>query len=245
MNIALQLFSIRHIAETDGMIGMLDKTKELGFDGVEFAGLYDLSPEKAKEELDKRGLKCAGFHDRMDNLMNPDVVDAAIDACKKCGAESMCMPYYKVETIAEWKEFALRLEEVGKRFVQNGIRFGYHNHIHEFQPIDGVLPIDVVLENTTPENVYFEMDTRHIVLAGVKPEEYIKKYADRVHFLHARDTNGTRDIAAGSGLVDFPAVLNVIKRPKWFVVEFEDENKAIVEKEVADSVVYLRNTFGE
>ena len=241
MKIALQLYSIKNISETAGLPAALDKAKELGYEGVEFAGLFGLSPAEAKAELDKRGLACAGFHEGYNVVAeNPE---KAIEMCKICDAASLCIPAFAADTAEGWIEFGKSMNELGKKFRAAGIPFGYHNHRHEFVPLaDGRLPMDLILENCDAENVFFEMDTRHVKIAGVAPEEYIKKYPNRVTVLHARDTDGNEDSAVGAGLVDFPAVMDVIGMPAWFVVE--NENFDTNEGQLADSVTYLKKTFG-
>ena len=243
MKIALQLYSIKNISEEKGLCAALDKAKELGYEGVEFAGLFGLTPAEAKAELDKRGLLCAGFHEGFGGNVaeNPE---KAIEMCRVCGADSLCIPHYSSDSAEGWEAFGKSMNEIGKKFRAAGILFGYHNHRHEFEPLpDGRLPMDLILENCEPENVFFECDTRHAVIAGVKPEEYLEKYAARVPVLHARDTDGTDDCAVGAGLVDFPAVMDVTGVPAWFVVE--NENFGTNEKQLADSVVYLKTTFGK
>ena len=239
MKIALQLFSIKDISEKEGLVAALDKAKELGYDGVEFAGLFGLTPEEVKTELDKRGLECAGFHHPLDSNW-----DDAVEMAKVCNAYSVCIPWFSTDSKEEWINLGKTMNDIGKKFDGTGIYFGYHSHIHEFKTADdGKMFIDHILDNCDESNVFFEMDTRHVVVAGVRPEEYIKKMPHRVKVLHARDTNGERDVAVGSGLVDFPAVLDVIGIPEWVVVE--NINFGENEKELADSVTYLRNTFGK
>ena len=137
-----------------------------------------------------------------------------------------------------------KVEAVRKKFNEAGIYFGYHNHVHEFKLADdGKMFIDHILDNCEEKNVFFEMDTRHVALSEVKPEKYIKKMPGRVKVLHARDTNGENDTAVGAGIVDFKAVMDVIGVPEWFVVENENFGKN--EGELADSVTYLKNTFGK
>ncbi len=239
MKVALQLFSLKNYMNENGLCAALDKAKELGFDGVEFAGLFGLTPLQAKEELDKRGLECAGFHEGWANLY-PEMQNA-IEEAKACNAFSLSLAGFWSATAVGYAEFAKQLDEVGARFKQAGIPFGYHNHPHEFETVDGVLPIDVIMENTTKGNVFFEMDTRHIVVAGYDPVDFAKKYAGRITVIHARDTDGEIDCAVGAGKVDFPGVVKYTGVPEWFVVENENFDKN--EKDLADSVTYLKNTF--
>lgn len=239
MKIALQLYSIKDISEEKGLPAALDKAKELGYDGVEFAGLFGLTPEQAKNELDKRGLGCAGFHDGYELVFNE--TDAEIEKVKICGACSLCVPYYKAESIDGWVQFGKKMDEVGEKFRRAGILLGYHNHEFEFAAMDGIYPIDAILGNSRPENVFFEMDTRHVAVAGSNPADFAKKYAGRIPVLHARDTDGKDDCAVGSGIVDFEAVVKESGMPEWFVVENENFGKN--EQQLADSVTYIRKTF--
>lgn len=239
MKIALQLYSIKNISESEGLCAALDKAKELGYDGVEFAGLFGLTPHEVKAELDKRGLGCAGFHQGWGSNW-----DDALEMAKICEAYSLCIPHFNAKTTEEWDNFGKEMNLIGKKFMDAGIYFGYHNHVHEFKLADdGKMFIDHILDNCDKQNVFFEMDTRHVALTEVKPEKYIKKMPDRVKVLHARDTNGTADTAVGAGIVDFPAVMDIIGMPEWVVVENENFGKN--EKELSDSVTYLRNTFGK
>ena len=242
MKIALQLYSIREITEKDGLCAALDKAKEMGYDGVEFAGLFGLSAEEAKAELDKRGLGCAGFHDGYEEVFNN--TDTMIEKAKICGAYSLCVPYYDTDSAQGWAAFAKKLDDAGAKFAKEGILFGFHNHEHEIRTIEGgVRPIDIILENSKPENVFFEMDTRHVKAAGEEPAEFAKKYSGRMPVLHARDWNGKEDCDVGGGIVDFVSTVREGGMPEWFVVENENEDLEMNIRQLKSSVKYLRETF--
>ena len=53
--IGLQLYSVRDDLAAD-FAGTLEKVKEMGYDGVEFAGLYGKSPAEVKKLCDEIGL---------------------------------------------------------------------------------------------------------------------------------------------------------------------------------------------
>lgn len=242
MKIALQLYSIREITEKHGLCAALDQAKELGYDGIEFAGLFGLDANHAKAELDKRGLGCAGFHDGYTDVL--EHTDAMIEKAKICGAYSLCVPYFDADSAEEWTDFAKKLDAAGEKFQKAGIRLGYHNHEHEIKPIaPGIRPIDIILANSSPKNVFFEMDTRHVKAAGEDPAALAKKYAGRIPVLHARDWDGNDDCEVGSGLIDFEATVREGGMPEWFVVENENKDLARNIRQNAASVAYLRKTF--
>lgn len=239
MKYGLQLYSIKNISETQGLPAALKKAAELGYDSVEFAGFFGLDSNAVKAELAKNNLEAAGIHYGYNDIKKDP--KAAVEFSKSVGAYSVCIPHAIFPTAAEWVDFAKTINEYGKMFNDAGIIFGYHNHRHEFEPVDGQMPIDLILENSDPKNVFFELDTRHVVIAGKDPVEYAKKYSGRIPVLHARDTDGTADCAVGYGLVNFPEVVKATKNIGLYIVE--NENFGTNEKQLLDSAEYLRKNF--
>lgn len=239
MKYALQLYSIKNISEENGLAEALKLTHKMGYDSVEFAGFFGLTTNEVLKELEKNELEVMGLHHGLGELRNS--ASDCVKLAKELGAYSLCVPYHMANTAEEWANFGKELNDYGKLFREAGILFGYHNHVHEFQDIEGHKPIDLILENCEKENVFFEMDTRHIALAGVNPVDYAKKYAGRIDVLHARDTDGKEDCAVGAGVVCFPEVVKCAGGIEKFVVENENFGKN--EQQLIDSVAYLKKTF--
>lgn len=239
MKYALQLYSIKGISEEKGLRETLKAAKAMGYDSVEFAGFFGLTVDEVLTELDKNGLEVMGLHHGINELRKNAA--ECVKLAKDLGAYSLCVPFYNTDTVQGWIDFGKELNEYGKLFREAGILFGYHNHVHELKELDGCRPIDLILENSDKENVFFEMDTRHVALADVNPVDYAKKYAGRINVLHARDTDGTVDCAVGAGIVNFKDVVKYGQNVNMFVVENEnfDEN----EKQLIDSAEYLRKNF--
>ena len=237
MKIGVQLYSIKSISEAEGLEASLKKAHELGYDCVEFAGYFGLSTEEICTLLKKYELETAGIHQGIDGLRND--FDGVLAFAKAIGAYSLCVPWYNSETIEEWLNLAKELNEYGKKFREAGILFGYHNHAHEFNEIDGKRPIDIILENTDPENVFFEMDTHHVVNGKCSPIEYAEKYRDRIPVIHVKDNINGGDCTLGEGSIDFPAVFGNAGKIDVYVVE--NENHGTNLKELEDSAVYLKS----
>ena len=239
MKYGLQLYSIKTISQAKGLRESLKKAKEYGYDCVEFAGFFGLTADEVCEELKKNGLETAGIHYSYADIKNDP--KAAVEFSKSIGAYSVCIPWINFDSAEKWVDFGKEINEYGKMFNDAGILFGFHNHVHEFEPIDGQLPIDLILENSDSKNVFFELDTRHAAIAGCDPVKYAEKYKGRIPVLHARDTDGVNDCAVGKGIVDFPGVAKAAGDIKIFVVENENFDKN--EQELIDSAKYLRENF--
>ncbi len=242
MNIAIQLYTLRKLTDED-FVGTLSKIAEMGYNGVEFAGYKNICAEDMRKYLSEFNLKAAGTHVSYKSLIED--FDSVIDYCVKLGVESAVVPHAKFETYNEWIEFANNLNIYGSKFRENGILFGYHNHAHEFEKINGEYILDIIFGNTDPMNVVAELDTHWIKKGGEDPVEYVAKYKGRVPLIHAKDitSNGDEDTEVGSGIIDFKSVANASGDVKWIIVEQESFKMDALES-VAISLNNLKRIFG-
>lgn len=234
--IALQLFSINNISKEKGLRETLRVTAELGYNSVEFAGYFGLTIDEIKEELKKYNLSVAGAHIGISEFENN--YEDTVKGLKELGAYSACVPHAKFDTAEEWANFGKRLNAIGEKLRKDGILFGFHNHVIEFEELNGKKVIDIIFENCDPENVFFEFDTRHCAIAGVNPVSYAMKYSGRIPVLHARDTDMKKDTAAGSGVVDFKSVDREANGIQAFVVENGNIGSNL--EELRDSAAFLK-----
>lgn len=237
MKIGVQLYSMHNISAEQGLAVSIAKAHEFGYDCVEFAGYFGLSTREILRLLAKNELEVAGIHQDINGLRND--FDGVLKTAKELGAYSLCVPYYNSDSTKGWLDLAKELNEYGKRFNDAGILFGYHNHAHEFTPIDGQIPIDLILENTEKVNVFFQMDTHHVVNGKHSPIEYAKKYEGRIPVIHVKENKDGNDRTLGEGSIDFPSVFKNAGKINVYVVE--NENHGTNEKELADSAVYLKS----
>lgn len=222
MKTALQLYSIRELCKDD-FLGVLKKVAEAGYQGVEFAGYHDKTPEEIRAVMDECGLEGAGAHIGIDDLEG-DNYEGTIRAAKILGLQSIVVPAAGSDTEEGWISIAHRLNEIGKKVRKEGIIFGYHNHTHELlTKYDGKPVMDILMENSDPENVIWEMDACWATKGGYDPVERAKKYEDRMPLIHAKDIGKDgEDTEAGAGSVDFDGIASVLgDRLKWFIVEQE------------------------
>jgi sugar phosphate isomerase/epimerase len=130
----------------------------------------------------------------------------------------------------DFKRFADEFNACGETCKKAGLRFAYHNHDYSFVPLEGQLPQDLLLQNTDPATVDYEMDMYWVVTAGHNPIEWINKYPNRFRACHIKDR--ARNVAAdeknascvlGKGSIDYAQLLKAAKKQgmRYFIVEQE------------------------
>ena len=123
-----------------------------------------------------------------------------------------------------WKATAEKFNKMGEIAKKNGIQFGYHNHAFEFEKMEDQIPYDLLLSQTDPSLVTFEMDLYWVTKGGYNPVDYFKKYPGRFQLWHVKDMTKTDDMffaPVGSGRIDFSTIFAERKTSgmKYFFVE--------------------------
>jgi sugar phosphate isomerase/epimerase len=223
--IAVQLYSVRHIAQND-LPGVLKEVSRLGFQGVEFAGYYGHSADAVRKMLDENKLKVAGTHTGLDTLLG-DNLRATMQFNKTIGNKNLIvpgMPKKYQESLEGWKEAAKIFNEISKKVQPEGFIVGYHNHRVEFEPKDGGIPFDAFF-GTANRDVKVQLDVGHCQRAGADPLDVIKRYKGRIVSIHVKEYNPQRDDAPlGEGLVKWKDVFQGLESAgatEWYIVEEE------------------------
>ncbi len=233
--ISIQLYTLRNALQAD-LPGTLSALADIGYRKVELAGTYGRSAQEFRGLLDKYHLRGTSAHIGIDGDINKTIADAKI-----LGNNRAIVPFAQYSTVEEWKAFAGRLEEAGKLFRAAGIQFGYHNHAHEFAPIGGVRPYDVITSNTTGRNVNLEIDLFWAVHGGADPIDLYRKNFPRVTQYHVKDrTADGQMVDPGKGVIDFPRIFRAT-RPNLaeYIVEHDNPADALVTARTGFR--YLRN----
>ena len=248
--IGLQLYSLRDLVKEEGIQKVLETASKMGYKNLETASydngkIYGLAPAEFKKMVNDLGMKCTSAHlgQAFTKEKEAEVMswwDQAIDAHNELGVKYMVQPWMPVTdqtTLDDLKMYCDYFNEIGKRCQQNGMKFGYHNHAHEFQKVeDKAVMLDYIIENTNPEYVFFQMDVYWIVRGQHSPVDYFNKYPGRFTMLHIKDH---RELGQ-SGMVGFDAIFNNAKTAgvKNIVAEIEDYSCPVMES-VKKSIDYL------
>ncbi len=248
--VAVQLYSVRDEVGAD-MASALRKVKEMGYDGVEFAGLFGHSADYIRGLLDAYELEAVSAHVPLaEMLADPE---GTFETYAKIGCRFVAVPYVTEERRPGgelWNQMFEEIAMLGEVAKKHGITLLYHNHDFEFQKVDGEYGLDVLYSKVSPELLQTELDTCWVNIGGENPAEYIAKYNGRTPVVHLKDFNiegklpkhlyaliGLNDEEeddepssfefrpVGHGMQNIPAILDasVKSGAQWVVVE-QDEN---------------------
>jgi sugar phosphate isomerase/epimerase len=175
---------------------------------VEFAGYFDRSPQQIRAALDENGLSAPAAHVSLEMLEDDWAVTA--DLAETVGHRYLVVPWIAPAdrtSLDGYRSFAERFNRVGERVREAGLTFAYHNHDFEFVPVDGGIPFDVLVEETDPALVTFEMDLFWITKAGGDPFAYFSERAGRFPLVHVKDMAADGAMAdVGAGTIDFASL---------------------------------------
>jgi sugar phosphate isomerase/epimerase len=219
-SIGVQLYTVRSVlpqkpAET------LAAIESIGYREIEatYAGLDRIWPA-----IQATHLKPVSIH--LDNtLMNAgkeDDLSRAIDQVKKWGFSYAIFPYLPVTERGGLDKFRIltdKLNKAGEKCHAVGLKFCYHNHAFEFEPMEGTTGFQVMMDRLDKRYCGFEMDCFWVSVAGHDPVELLHKLSGRVPLLHLKDkASGTPVMykesversafkEVGHGVLDWPAIL--------------------------------------
>ncbi len=249
--IAIQLYSVRDDIAAD-FEGTLRKIKALGYDGVEFAGLFGNKPEDIKALLEEIGLEPVSAHVAYLEMMAD--IEGTMKAYATIGVKYITIPYMTEEFRPNAEKFDEAIEGMkllGKAAKENGLTLLYHNHDFEFVKVGEEYGLDVMYNRVPADLLQTEIDTCWVNVAGLVPADYVLKYTDRAPVVHLKDfympakkpekmyaligiddgeaeekneqdSFGFRPV--GYGMQNIPAIIAAAEKAgaKWLVVEQDD-----------------------
>lgn len=261
--IALQLYSVRDDMAAD-FEGTLKKVKALGYDGVEFAGLFGKTAAEVKAMCAEIGLTPISAHVPFVDMMNDPEI---LKVYKEIGCEFVVIPYLTEEYRPGQPKFQEVIE--GAKFLAGkcaelGLKLCYHNHDFEFVKVGDEYAIDILYAEV-PE-LMPQFDTCWVNVGGENPAEYVRKYKGREEILHLKDFIGSKSEnmyaligideneekdgggkfelrPVGCGVQNFPEILAAAKEVgiRWVVVEQDNPSMGKTPLECAEtSINYLK-----
>ena len=267
--VALQLYTVRNELAAD-FLGTLCKVSEMGYDGVEFAGLNGNEPAQVKKWCDSLGLTPISAHVPLADMLAD--IDKVIADYKTIGCEYIVVPYVTAERRPGGELFMQMVEEIrgiGEKAKAAGLVLLYHNHDFEFNKLpDGQIGLDYLYENIPADLLQTQLDQCWVKYAGYEPVAYLEKYSGRSPVVHLKDfhVEGVQEgdpyaliglnekekkantafefRPLGKGVQDIPSIIAAAKAAgsKWFVVEQDQPSMGKNPLECAQmSIEYLKS----
>jgi sugar phosphate isomerase/epimerase len=209
--VGIQLYTLRDDARRD-LEGTLAAIAAAGYKDVELLSSmnnFGMPPARLRQVLDSNGLRAPSTHVGVGELNDLDrqLADAAVLGHQYIVLASL--PGNE-RTLDDYKRWADRLNELGRRSLTHGVWIGFHNEAYDFPPIGGVVPYDVLVERTDPALVRLQLDTGNMVMGGRDPQEYMKRFGTRYWLFHIKDApslGAPTDAELGKGIIDFRRLL--------------------------------------
>jgi sugar phosphate isomerase/epimerase len=193
--VGMQLYTVRQELARD-FDGTLRQVADIGYREVEMAGFYSKTPAEILRSMRSVGLKVISAHYSLEELQQD--LSGKMAFAKELGLQYMICPGITSPhpqahpskqwnfTLDDWKWNAEQFNKVGAETKKAGIQFGYHNHYHDFERIDGKIPYNEMLEWCDPRFVKFEIDVGWMVYSGFDPIHYMTRYPGRFPELHIK-----------------------------------------------------------
>ncbi|MEU6711294.1 sugar phosphate isomerase/epimerase [Nonomuraea sp. NPDC046802] len=226
--ISIQVYTLR-----DDLAQNYDATlsylAEIGYPKVELAlGYFGRTAQQLRAFLDGLGIRSTSSHDGI----SPDdaALDTKISNALTLGQSYIVVPYLNSTSLDEWKGWAERMNVEAAAARSAGLRYGYHNHAHEFTTDlgGGKTPWDVLMSELDPRLVHLEIDLYWAVTGGVgrgasDPVGFalnvIRRAPQRVLQFHVKDRHLDGDMAdLGTGTIDFRRIFDK-HQVKEYIVE--------------------------
>jgi sugar phosphate isomerase/epimerase len=246
--IGLQVYTLGDEIAKD-LEGGFARLAAMGYRDLELPNLLGKKPAELRAAADKAGLRISSIHLSMNGNEPPAMLSMLsspqriADDLGTLGAISGVLPIapfpkgfsvnkgedmkaaigrnFAAAGEDHWKRAAAKLNEKGAALKPYGIALGYHNHNVEFAPIGNTTGWDVLVKETDPSLVFFEVDLGWIAAAGLDPADFLRRHAGRVRWLHVKDlkastrTNfalGMDPTEVGSGKQDWVRILSAAEK---------------------------------
>lgn len=250
--LGLQLYSLRAQFAKD-VPGTLKQVQAWGFRYAELAGTYNLKPEEFKKLLQTHKIQPVAGHFAFERWR--DDPEGTARQAKTLGlryAGCGWIPHQGAFDEKVCRQAIAVFNKAGAVLARHGLKFFYHQHGYEFRPWGTGTLMDLMMQETDPKQVTFEMDIFWVHYPGQDPARWLEKYPKRWELVHLKDmkkgvptgdqsgrADVTYNVPLGTGQLDMPAILRAARKAgvKWYFIE--DESPTVLEQ-IPISLKYLR-----
>lgn len=222
-DIGLQLYTVRN--EIKDLKNTLQQVAAAGYTNIEMYGynkrlFFGNTVKQMADLLKENNLTTVSGHYGLADMLyekeyNWDSWKYLLEDAKILGQKYVTIPHLddKHRTADDFKRIAERLNKGGELSKAAGLTTAYHNHNFEFEKAGDTTKYEILLNNTDPKLVKFEMDLYWVIYADQNPVDWFKKYPGRFPMWHIKDmeaaTTGTpkgQTCEVGKGIIDWKAI---------------------------------------
>ncbi|CAM4143420.1 Tat (twin-arginine translocation) pathway signal sequence [Pedobacter westerhofensis] len=261
--VGIQLYTLREQLLKD-VKGTISKVAKIGYDQVETfygypgpnaaPGFWGLDAKAFKSLLTANHLSSPSGHYNANSYFieggNDETIKQYIEVAATVGQKYFVIPSIphdpaKASTSDYFKEIAAKFNHAAGLCKNHGLKLGYHNHNFEFTDLgNGVTPFDILLKETDPSMVSFELDLFWAVNAGVNPLEMFKLHPGRFKMWHVKDMDKADKkvfTEVGTGSIDFKSIFKQAKLSgmEYLFVE-QDVIKIDPYQSITKSINYIK-----
>ena len=182
--LGVQLYTVRTLVQND-LPGTLQAIRKIGYRNVEtYVAEYKTTAKDLRTAILDAGLTVPSAHFGYGDF------ESRFDYAKELGADYVVcasVPKTIANSADGYKRGADQYNAWGAQAKKLGLRFGFHNHNAEFQEYGGVTGLEILMQNTDPALVQWQMDCYWVAQAGYDPVAMLRKYGHRMQSLHLKD----------------------------------------------------------
>lgn len=216
--ISIQMYTLRAAMTTPAGVDLvLTRLAQYGYEKIELAGLYGRTPSAMRARLNALGIRASSSHDGIS--ADAAALRTKLENALILGQKYVNVPYLNSTSLSDWQLWADQMNAEAAVAKRYGLRYGYHNHAHEFT-IDlggGLTPWEVLTSRLDKRLVHLEVDLYWAYTGGVNtgaadPNRFaidvIREAPQTVRQFHVKDRDGaTGDMCdLGTGVLDFPRI---------------------------------------
>lgn len=255
--VGLQLYSLRDLISKD-VRGTLKKVADIGFREVETYGyspangFWGLNIREFRKLLKSYDLKSPSGHYDFDPYLRDDKIDSLksnIEAAKGIGQKYLTVPFLNPALRTNLDSYKVLAEKLNRAAILTraaGLQLVYHNHDFEFIDFKGTSGYDILLRETDPSDMKFELDIYWTVKAGKNPLALFEKNPGRFIMWHVKDMDKVDKsyTEVGSGSINYTEIFAKAKLSgmKHYFIE-QDVIKIDPYVSIAQSLQYLKNNL--
>ena len=241
----LQLYTLRDLMSVNPR-KTLEYVAKVGYKELETAGysegkMYGLDPSEFHEIVTDLGMTMVSGHISFKDLKSD--WGRVLQMLEDTGQKYVVLPYLEENerNLEIYHEVIELLNEKSAELRQLNKVMAYHNHAFEFESIDGVVPMELLLKETDAEVVDFELDIYWAVKAGASVLDLFKKYKNRFSLWHVKDMNLAGNFTeVGNGVIDFQEIFDQSQEAGMQHFFIEQDQSVNPEKSIATSFQNLQ-----